>query len=351
MTVDEVVAPLADAFAELTRDGAPTALVVRRGDDVVVDLAAGHDAPGRPFTAATPVFLYSAVKPYTALTALLAVADGGLVLDAPVAAVWPAFDARGKDEVTVAQALAHGAAVPGWSPPVTVDRLAETEAAAELLAAASPWWTPTEPGEHAVSYGHLVDGILRHGTGRGVASWWPDVRRATGVAIDLVAGSDAREPAPLDDPGGAWRDGWLAAPEHMGELLRHPAELLDVAWVNGPAGRRLVAPAVTGYGSAHDLAHLWSWWSGPRGRSTLGASLHARSLGAEVTGHDHVIDADVRWGLGPQIDDDGYGMGGVGGCVGYHDRRLGLSFGFTTPRVGPLDRLDPLDDALAQLPR
>lgn len=99
--------PLADAFDEVTSDRVAAALVVRHRGAVVVDVARGHDAPGRPFTSATPVLRFSAVKPYTALTVLLAAADGCVELDAPVASVWPAFAAYGKGAVTVAQALAY----------------------------------------------------------------------------------------------------------------------------------------------------------------------------------------------------------------------------------------------------
>ncbi len=113
----------------LVADGTPAALVVRRGDEIVVDLARGHDRTGRSFTSHRPVFLYSAVKPVTALAALVAVADGALDLDVPVAAVWPAFGAHGKDTVTVAQALAHGAAVPGWPAGTTINDLQDPVAA------------------------------------------------------------------------------------------------------------------------------------------------------------------------------------------------------------------------------
>ena len=62
-----------------------------------------------------------------------------------------------------------------------------------------------------------------------------------------------------------------------------------------------------------------------------------------------MLGREVRWGLGPQVDDDFVGMGGVGGCVAGHDPEHELSIAFTTPRLGSLDRIDPIDDALAAL--
>ncbi len=337
---------VAAAFADIA-EVMPLAVVVRRGGEVVLDLAGGHAADGRAFASDDPVFLYSAVKPVAALTVLLAAADGALDVDAPVASVWPAFGAHGKDTVTIAQALAHAAAVPGWREAISAAELADVVAASERLAASRPWWPVGEPGEHAVSYGHVVDGILRHATGRGVASWWDDVH-AAGVRIGV--GPGAREPFPLEDPGGTWRAEWEDQADGLGALVANPPELLDVDWVNGPEGRALVAPAVTGYGSAHDLAHLWEWWVGEDARAQLGDDLHRRATTPQVTGHDHVLDREVGWCLGPQLDEDGLGMGGMGCCVGWHESVTGLSVGLTTPRPGSWDRLDPLFaafDALA----
>ena len=181
------------AFDRIVADGTPAALVVRRGDEVVVDLARGHDRTGRSFTSHRPVFLYSAVKPVAALAALVAVADGALDLDVPVVRVWPAFGAHGKDTVTVAQALAHGAAVPGWPAGTTIDDLRDPVAAAERLAGSPPWWAPGEPGEHALTYGHVVDGILRHATGRDVVAWARDAVAAAGTGISLRRGGRTSE--------------------------------------------------------------------------------------------------------------------------------------------------------------
>lgn len=344
--VDPRFQPFVDAFHKVAKDGGPVALVVCRGDEVVVDLAAGTDRRGLPFTSERPVFLYSAIKPVTALAVLVAAAEGALDLDAPVAEVWPDFGAHGKDRVTVAQALAHGAAVPGWSKPVTGRDLSDRTTAEAALAASEPWWPVGEPGEHAVSYGHLVDGILRHATGRDVLEWGADAVAATGTGLSLLPGTDGRAPVPLEDPHGVWRETWRDAPGLMGELLRNPAELLDVHWINGPEGRELVAPAVTGYGSAHDLAALWAWWTSDAAADRLGADLRHRTLQPEVRGHDHVLDREVAWGLGPQIDLDSFGMGGIGGSGGWHEVELGLSIGLTTSRLGPAERFDPLDEAI-----
>lgn len=342
--------PLHDAFEAMASACGTVSLVAIRGGEVVFDRAVGDTVDSRRFESRTPVFLYSAVKPMTALTVLVAVADGALQLDMPVAGAWPAFGAHGKGDVTVAQALAHGAAVPGWRGTLSVADLADRETMADRLAASAPWWTPGEPGEHALSYGHLLDGILRHATGEDITSWWPVALEACDAQIDLVAGTGNRKPAPLHDPDGAWRAAWRAADGTMAELVNNPAELLDVAVVNSERVRDLVAPAVTGYGSAFDLASFWSWWPSSSATDRLGAALHRRMLQPLLRGTDHVLGRPVAWGLGPQFDNDGsFGMGGVGGCVGWYEPALDLALGIATPVVGPMERLDPIDDAISEL--
>jgi CubicO group peptidase (beta-lactamase class C family) len=344
--VDPEMRVLAEAFRAVTADGHPAALSASRAGRRLLDVSAGADRTGRPFTSGTPVFLYSAVKPVAAAALLTAVAHGAVDLDARVAALWPTFGAHGKGRVTVREALGHGAAVPGWREPIDLGTLADLPAAAERLARSEPWWTPGEPGEHAVSYGHLLDGILRAGTGRGIAAWWAELHAAgcTGVALHPPA-----DVAPLEDPGGRFRATWTAAEGPMGALLRNPVALLDAAVVNSPACRGLVAPAVTGYASARGLDDLWSWWTGPGAAAAWGSALRDASLTPQVSGRDHVLGREVAWGLGPQVDEAFVGMGGVGGCFGGHDRRLDLTIGCTTPRLGPLDRFDPIDEALDRM--
>lgn len=133
----------------------------------------------------------------------------------------------------------------------------------------------------------------------------------------------------------------------MAQLLGGAAGLLDVEVVNGAQVGSLVAPAVTGYASAHDLASFWTWWASADATERLGGDHHR---GAVLTGSDHELEEDVAWGLGPQFDPDGsYGMGGIGGCVGWYGPELDLALGVTTPAVGSLERLAPLQEAIQQL--
>ena len=95
------LAPLRAAVDEVLEACGTAAVVVRRGEDVLLERAVGTPVDGRPFAASTPVFLYSAVKPMASLCVLVAAADSALDLDDRVAATWPAFACHGKGEVTI----------------------------------------------------------------------------------------------------------------------------------------------------------------------------------------------------------------------------------------------------------
>lgn len=343
------VALLADAFGAITAGEAPASLVVRRGSTTLLDVASGTDLAGTPFTTSTPVLLASAIKPAVALAALLAAADGALDLDDSVATHWPAFGAHGKGSVTVRHVLAHAAAVPGWREPFTSTELFDQPVATAALAASRPWWSPGEPGEHATSYGHLIDGVLRHATGRSLSSWWQTMRQVTGCDLALAPDDLAVPPAVLEDPGGTWMRARAADGSAMGRLLRVPVGLLDIVVRDTRGGPVPFLPAVVGYGAARDLARLWAWWVGQGGEQRLGRTLRDESLRPQVVGHDHVLDDQVCWGLGPQVDDGFIGMAGVGGCAAGYDPAHDLVIAFTTPRLSSLDRLDPLEAALEDL--
>jgi hypothetical protein len=229
---------------------------------------------------------------------------------------------------------------------MSVADLADRDRAAQRLADSAPWWPLGEAGEHAISYGHLLDGVLRHASGRDITWWWEVAQDATGVAVDLTVAQ--RQPAPLVDPGARWRDAWrsLGRGVHDGEvghLLAGAAQLLDVRVVNSRAVRELVAPAVTGYAAAEDLAAFWTWWAGPASTQRLGGDRHRRPLLVDRAGGG-------TWGLGPLFAADGsYGLAGVGGCVGWYGPELDLAIGVTTPVVGPLQRVEPLVAAVAAM--
>ena len=107
----------------------------------------------------TLVMTYSTAKPFAALAALTAVADGAIGLDQPIADVWPEYAAHGKGGTTLRHVLSHQAGMYVFpEEALSIDAL-DTEGLIDSLARAVPLHPPGEgAGEHALTYGHLLDG-------------------------------------------------------------------------------------------------------------------------------------------------------------------------------------------------
>ena len=99
------------------------AVAVWQNGREILSLAGGRrakdpDAP--PFTAATPVLVWSATKGPASACVLHVLATDGIPLATPVATLWPEFAQHGKDTVTLAQLLAHSAGQRARLPPAHV---------------------------------------------------------------------------------------------------------------------------------------------------------------------------------------------------------------------------------------
>src|SRR5450432_1410266 len=167
---------VAAAFGRHFERGEETgaALCVYQGDDIVVDLWAGHADPraGRHWERDTPCLAFSCAKAVTAVSALRLAEAGACDLDGPVAAWWPEFAAAGKERATGVHLLSHQAGLPAFRDPVTVAEAADPAALAARLAAQSPEWEPgTAHGYHALTYGWLAGELVRRRSGRTVGEY------------------------------------------------------------------------------------------------------------------------------------------------------------------------------------
>ncbi|GAA2472713.1 serine hydrolase domain-containing protein [Streptomyces mauvecolor] len=94
---------------------------------------------------------------------------GTIDLDRPIAEVWPAFAAAGKDSLTLATFLSHQAGLVGVDRRLTVDDVIERYPAIEALAAQRPYWEPgAAHGYHDLTFGWGVGEYLRRATGKSV---------------------------------------------------------------------------------------------------------------------------------------------------------------------------------------
>jgi CubicO group peptidase (beta-lactamase class C family) len=346
--VDPAFAPVADAFAEGFTErgevGAAVAIVV--DGRAVVDLVGGTaDESGAPWTPETIVNAYSVVKPIAAACLLLLVERGSVGLDDPTARWWPEFGAAGKEEVTLRQVLAHQAGLELFEHPPSLETLLDWQAMVDLLARSTPAWPPgTAHAEHVVTYGHLVGEVVRRVDGRTLGTF---LREEVAVpwSLDFHVGlSDELQHRAADvvDP-----DGTFEAP------LARPAEIVDPTVVNGAAWRATEIPAVNGHGTALALARFYAALGAGGaidGVRLLSQDLVTEAIRPQLVAPDRVLGRTAAWCLGVQADleEGGFGMGGLGGNLGWWAGE-GYAIGYVTRRLGDHDRVDAVETVFREL--
>ena len=97
----------------------------------------------------------------------------------------------------------------------------------------------------------------------------------------------------------------------------------------------------------------------PRGNPAVAAQFYIANVGSAVSkgielelgtraapGVDLFTGGSERWGLGVGWEADGYGMGGLGGNLGWWSTQGRYALGFVTGRVADHDRCERVENAL-----
>ena len=341
------VASLLEEWAGSGREPGGAVCVIR-GDRVVVDHGVGTRDGITPWTPDTLVMTWSVAKPFAALTVLEAVAAGALGLDQRVAELWPAYGVRGKEATTVRHVLSHAAGLPCFPPAAAHLAFDDRETLTALLAEAEPDHAPgTAVAEHALTYGHLCDALVRAATGDDLADRFARIAADHGWDLHLrVAVADLPRVADVV-PLGDWPGDYLTDPR-WGPALGRPHGLLDPAVLNGERFRTTSFPAVALHASARGLARFYADLVAPDGpvAALLGPALHTAYVSAQAGGHDRVLDREVTWTLGFQLDDDDLGMGGAGGCAAWWSLHGEYAAAYVTRGLGDHARGDAIWEAL-----
>ncbi|KPC78878.1 MULTISPECIES: serine hydrolase domain-containing protein [Streptomyces] len=367
---DDRFAAVRDAFAAnfAERDELGAAVTVLLDGRPVVDLWGGW-ADGdrtRPWERDTVVNVWSTTKGPTALCAHILVDRGLLDLDAPVAAYWPEFAARGKESVRVRHLLSHRSGVAGLRDPHTLAELYDWELTTARLAATEPWWEPgTRSGYHAISYGFLVGEVVRRITGLLPGEFLR--QEITGpLGIDFTVGlpeKDAERVAELVQPKDVSREQAalfaLMEPVAIASLL-NPGT--GTAAANTPEWRAAEIPAANGHGTARAVAALYGILAGRGtldGRRILSEEAAERVREGQGSCRDLVLGAgfahETELGLGLWLSgpNGSYGPNpravghdGAGGSCGLADPEAGIALGYVMNRMGPNIADDPRKMAL-----
>ena len=327
--------------------------------ELIVDAYAGTmgAADGRPVARDSLFNCYSTTKGIAAV-ALHLLADRGLIDDeAPVARYWPAFAARGKADVTVAQAMSHQAGLHA-TPMPTREFVLDWQRGVDYVANLEPAWVPgTATGYHALTYGWIVGGIVQGASGRHIKDVIRDeIAQPLGIADELYVGIpdgvDARlttlqQPPP---PAPGTPDPVAALPPDHDFFKAMPLNM--TVDFNDLAIRKACLPSANGHFSARALARVY-------GVLANGGELDGvRLVSKERIAAMHRVQTEMpdrvlfglripkaigfwtggRWALGGVASFMGarytaFGHPGRGGSVAWADPEVGLSVAVTLNKL------------------
>ncbi len=336
-------------------------LSVWRDGIEVISLAGGWRDRDRtlPWTADTPVLVWSATKGPAVACVLHAMQERGLTLDTLVADVWPEFAAHGKGALTIGGALSHQSGVPA------LDRTANVldhDEVARAMAEQKPFWEPgTAHGYGPRLYGFLLDELVRRIAGRTLGEYWRAVF-AEPLVLGFWIGMPAdfvENVAPIFPPKTAPpKDRFYTAFVTPGSLTLRafgsPTGLKAVAEMNAPTGRRASLPGFGGIGTAAGLAKFYAMLAAGGsldGRTFFSAETLAWMSTTLAQGDDRVLLTDTAFSAGFMRDpllpggnklraifglsSSAFGHPGAGGSHAFADPEHRIGFAYVMNQMEP----------------
>lgn len=342
--VEGYVAPgferVRDAFAEqLAAEELGAGFAATRDGEVIVDIWGGwaDRAQTRAWTKDTIVPVYSTSKGVSALVIALLHDQGALDYNAPVASLWPEFGVHGKDKLTIAQAMAHQAGVPGFLHPIDPDLWLDVPGCTEAIAALEPLWPPgSASGYHPMTWGYIAGEIARRAAGRSLGTILrEDI--CTPLGIDFQIGTPESQhvrAAEMKKPTRGGEFGEITTPRKAAFFTKWAAP------VRGSTQWRMIEiPAANGHATALGVARLYEAYA------TGGVVNGARVLSQEAfdalttrvwKGDDLVLPFNIDWRAGIignsnrvyGPNPEAFGHSGNGGSMGLGDPAAGVSAGY-----------------------
>lgn len=345
-------------------------LCVQVDGKTVVDLWAGvADLEGqKPWNRDTLVNTYCAIKPFTAVAALMLVEEGKLELDVPIARYWPEFEQGGKGQVTLRQVMSHTSGVPALRLPSRTPSMYDWDEMVEIMAAEPLWWQPgTDLGYGATTYGWIIGELIRRADGREPTTFIRErISQPNGLEVYMgVDEQDFHRIAHFDRAEGREGDAFAVGLRHV--IVNKPEHVATLAFTNPSVGPRQTAdprwwayqqPGVNGHGTAHGLAGFYSALLGGR---LIGPELLSEFTRENSNSMDRTLLRPMRYGLGCMLEQaadraasscmgpNTFGHVGLGGPVSFADPERNVSFGFVTTTMGSHVLMDPRAQKLATL--
>ena len=255
-----------DVMARPGEKGAAFAAVVD-GVEVVQLWGGVRDADAQiPWTEDTVQVIFSGTKGLVATCILLLLDRGQLNLDRPVGDYWPAFLAAGKGDVLVRHLVSHQAGLPFVDPPPGPGETLDAVLMADRLAAQPALWPPgSSITYHAITFGWLCDGLIRHVDGRSVGRFFAE-EIAAPLGLDAWIGLPDRMEGRVASMMRA-ADYQVNLPDNVDrELVMRiyaGGSIVDERFtVNDREFLRAEIPGVNGVASARSMARLYGWLCG-----------------------------------------------------------------------------------------
>jgi CubicO group peptidase (beta-lactamase class C family) len=215
-----------------------------------------------------------------------------------------------------------------------------------LLAATESAWPPgSAHGESALFYGHLVGEMVRRVSGKSLGTVLRE-RICGPLGLDFAIGlqpADEQRGVELTTPIAGWHaEMSRGRPALYDRAIGNSAGAWDLAVVNGTRWRQAEIPAINGHGTARAVAGLFA---ALRDGRLLSAGLLQEATAPRPADEDLVIGGQKAWGLGIIVEDEGFGMGGTGGSIGWTTRES-YAIGFVTGTLADHTRCDQVENSV-----
>lgn len=357
------------AFEELFTDwsemGGSVSLI--HHGETVVDLWAGSRDRGAqaPWQHSTRSNIFSASKAVTAVAILQLIERGQLLLDAPIADVWPEFGGQGKAAITVRQVLCHRSGMNAFHAPVADHIIYDWAAVTEQVAQEEPWWIPdSQQGYSPMLFGWVLGEVVRRVSGSLSFDDYVQRNICQPLGIELKFGLDDSELNTVADVV-MMRTAQKNVDGSLVDVIRaNPRGVTNRAFSNPPslqggtnkaAWRQAQIPAANGQASALDLALFYSSLVDLDDERLLSAASRPWCWQEQSCEHDAVLNQMLSFSLGfmrllpAGIESEGYFCHpGAGGSLGYADTKEGFGFGYVSRVMGQAVLLDERADHLLQ---
>ncbi|MFT7219396.1 MAG: CubicO group peptidase (beta-lactamase class C family) [Candidatus Azotimanducaceae bacterium] len=326
----------------------------------VVDVWGGmrHPKQDDEWQQDTLTVVHSVTKAAVSLCAHTLIGEGALNLHAKVTDYWPEFGVAGKEDVTVAMMLNHGAGLAAIREKVKPGGYHDWDYMVGLLGSQEPYWAPgTKHGYHMATFGWTVGELVRRASGMSLGEYFRS-RLADALDLDFYIGLPESEHSRVSRTlGWAPKKGEPVSP-YTQALLQSRDSLQYQALLN-TGGYKTDAPesystefgAGGGTANARGISGLFTPLANGGGEWVDELGIERMSAVSSASLEDATLMMPSRFSMGFMLSMDNryrptghletiilgkhaFGHAGAGGSVGFADTECHLGFGYSMNKMG-----------------